>query len=149
MVILLRDPCCDCPVLIHSFLVSRPCDSSWTLSLNLFFLFSDLFHPYKLDESMFHLLFHFYLIFDRNSCVQSVDSNQTSDLIWVYTVCPCRNNGTLDINEPHRDKSNKMACAPSEDSDQPGHPPSLIRVFTVHSMGSLAPKFSSCGQRRL
>ena len=24
-----------------------------------------------------------------------------------------------------------MACAPSEDSDQPGHPPSLIRVFTV------------------
>ena len=25
-----------------------------------------------------------------------------------------------------------MACAPSEDSDQPGHPPSLIRVFAVH-----------------
>ena len=24
-----------------------------------------------------------------------------------------------------------MACAPSEDSDQPGHPPSLIRVFAV------------------
>ena len=22
-----------------------------------------------------------------------------------------------------------MACAPNEDSDQPGHPPSLIRVF--------------------
>ena len=31
---------------------------------------------------------------------------------------------------PH-DKTNKMACAPSEDSDQPGHPPSLIRVFAV------------------
>ena len=27
-------------------------------------------------------------------------------------------------------------CAPSEDSDQPGHPPSLIRVFAVRSMGS-------------
>ena len=26
--------------------------------------------------------------------------------------------------------------APSEYSDQPGHPPSLIRVFTVRSMGS-------------
>ena len=26
--------------------------------------------------------------------------------------------------------------APSEDSDQPGHPPSLIRVFDVRSMGS-------------
>ena len=27
-------------------------------------------------------------------------------------------------------------CAPSEDSDQPGHPPSLIRVFAVRSLGS-------------
>ena len=34
------------------------------------------------------------------------------------------------------DKTKKMACAPSEDSDQPGHLPSLIRVFTVRSMGS-------------
>ena len=34
-------------------------------------------------------------------------------------------------DEPHRDKTNKMACAPSEDSDQPGRPPSLIRVFAV------------------
>ena len=31
--------------------------------------------------------------------------------------------------EPSHDKTKKMACAPSEDSDQPGHPPSLIRVF--------------------
>ena len=31
---------------------------------------------------------------------------------------------------PH-DKTNKMASAPSETSDQPGHPPSLIRGFTV------------------
>ena len=38
--------------------------------------------------------------------------------------------------EPHRDKTNKMVCAPSEDSDQPGHPPSLIRVFAVRSVGS-------------
>ena len=27
-------------------------------------------------------------------------------------------------------------CVPSEDSDQPGHLPSLIRVFAVCSMGS-------------
>ena len=27
-------------------------------------------------------------------------------------------------------------CAPSEDSDQHGHPPSLIRVFARRSMGS-------------
>ena len=30
------------------------------------------------------------------------------------------------------DKTNKMIYAPSKDSDQSGHPPSLIRVFTVH-----------------
>ena len=35
------------------------------------------------------------------------------------------------IYEPPHDITNKLACAPSEDSDQPGHPPSLIRVFTV------------------
>ena len=28
-------------------------------------------------------------------------------------------------------KNDKMTCVPSEDLDQPGHPPSLIRVFTV------------------
>ena len=34
-------------------------------------------------------------------------------------------------NEPPLEKTIKMACAPSEDSDQPGHLPSLIRVFPV------------------
>ena len=29
-------------------------------------------------------------------------------------------------NEPHHDKTNNMICAPSEDSDQPGHTASLI-----------------------
>ena len=33
--------------------------------------------------------------------------------------------------EPGHDKTNKLACATFEDSDQPGHPPSLIRVFAV------------------
>ena len=27
-----------------------------------------------------------------------------------------------------------MTCAPSEDSDQPRHLPSLIRIFAVHSV---------------
>ena len=40
------------------------------------------------------------------------------------------------IFEPANDKTNKMACAPSEDADQSGHPPSLIRVFAVRSVGS-------------
>ena len=54
--------------------------------------------------------------------------------------------------EPPHDKTNKMTFVPSEDSDQPGHPPSLIRVsdqpghppslirvFAVRSLGSLGP----------
>ena len=38
--------------------------------------------------------------------------------------------------EPQHGKTNKMACAPREDSDQHGHLPSLIIVFVVHSIGS-------------
>ena len=36
------------------------------------------------------------------------------------------------LYEPAHDKTNKMTCAPSKDSDQPWHLPSLIRVFAVH-----------------
>ena len=46
-------------------------------------------------------------------------------------------------------QNQQSECVPSEDSDQPGHPPSLIRVFAVRWMGSQGPKLSSCGQRRL
>ena len=45
------------------------------------------------------------------------------------------------ITELPYSKTNKMAFAPSDDSDQPGHPPRLIRVFAVHmekQLGSLA-----------
>ena len=40
------------------------------------------------------------------------------------------------VSEPRHDKTNKMSVRPCEDSDQPGHPPSLIRVCAVRSMGS-------------
>ena len=64
--------------------------------------------------------------------------------LWTFAIV---NNFTT-IFKPLHDKTNKMTCAPSEDSDQPRHPPSLIRVFAVRSMGSWRPKVSSCGQRR-
>ena len=51
--------------------------------------------------------------------------------------------------EHTHDKTNKMTFVPSEDSDQPGHPPSLIRVFAVRSMGSLGPNFASGGSADL
>ena len=51
--------------------------------------------------------------------------------------------------EPPRDKTNKMTCAPSEDSDQPGHPPSLIRVFAVHMKKAWVLRYLLRAQRRL
>ena len=36
------------------------------------------------------------------------------------------------LNQPPHDKTNKMAYVPSEDSDQPGHLPSLISLHYLH-----------------
>ena len=82
-----------------------------------------------------------------------------SSLIWVCAVCLHRNDsceypqfvffffGELKENYPliiikyppylsrYTTKPTKW-CAPSEDSDQPRHPPSLIRVFAVRSVSS-------------
>ena len=57
-------------------------------------------------------------------------------LIWAFAVCICPKtflHGAAQMMqyEPAHDKTYKMACAPSKDSDQPGHPPSLIRVVAV------------------
>ena len=46
-------------------------------------------------------------------------------------------------------QNQQCGCAPSEDSDQLGHPPSLSRVFAVRSVDSQGRTVSSCGQRRL
>ena len=42
-----------------------------------------------------------------------------------------------------------MTCAPSEDSDQPGHPPSLIRVFAVRMKPHWVLSYPLSPQRRL
>ena len=47
--------------------------------------------------------------------------------------------------EPPHVKTNKMTFVHSEDLDQPGHSPSLVRVFAVRSVGSLGPNFASSG----
>ena len=52
-------------------------------------------------------------------------------------------------SEPCHDKTNKMACAPSEDSDQPGHPPSLIRVFAVRMKKAWVLSYPLSAQWRL
>ena len=43
----------------------------------------------------------------------------------------------------------KMTCVPSEDSDQPGHPPSLIRVFAVRMKKAWVLSYPLSAQRSL
>ena len=49
--------------------------------------------------------------------------------MWFISEATSENKDPLSECEPPHDKTNKMVFVPSEDSDQPGHPPSLIRVF--------------------
>ena len=51
--------------------------------------------------------------------------------------------------DPPQDKTNKAACAPSEDSDQAGHPPSLIRVFAVRTKKAWVLSYPMSAQQRL
>ena len=51
--------------------------------------------------------------------------------------------------EPPYDKTKKMVCALKEDSDQPRHPPSLIRVFAVRMKKAWVLSYPLRTQRRL
>ena len=50
------------------------------------------------------------------------------------------------LNEPGHDKTNNTTCATSEDSDQPGHPPSLIRSLLCAQWVAKVPSFLQSGQ---
>ena len=50
----------------------------------------------------------------------------------ICTVCPCPKNGTLGINWAATCQNQQNECAPSKDSDQPGHLPSLISLRCPH-----------------
>ena len=54
---------------------------------------------------------------------------EESDVVNVFKKLE---DGEILLHKSEYDKSNKITCEPSEDSDQPGHQPSLIRVFTVN-----------------
>ena len=53
------------------------------------------------------------------------------------------------LSEPWRCKNQQNECAPSEDSDQPGHPPSLVRVFAVRMKKTWVLSYPLSAQRRL
>ena len=46
-------------------------------------------------------------------------------------------------------QNQQSECAPSKDLDQPGHPPSLIRVFAVHLKKPWVLSYPLSAQRRL
>ena len=50
---------------------------------------------------------------------------------------------------PHSQKTYLQTWAPSEDSDQPAHSRSLIRIFTGRFLDSQVCNVSLCGQRKL
>ena len=53
------------------------------------------------------------------------------------------------LHEPPHDKTNKMTCALSVDSDQPGLPPRLIRVFAVRMKNAWVLSYPLSAQQRL
>ena len=92
-------------------------------------------HPHSLINIHWDLRVLGYTRFECQ--VKTLNRLQMDRLVWVFNGCTCHFVFTAGSwYEPPHDKTNKMACAPSKSSDQPGHPPSLIRVFAVHSVGS-------------
>ena len=77
---------------------------------------------------------------------------QRRTLIWTFAVCIWHKvlfPALHFIYEPAHDKTSRMACAPSEDSNQSGNPPSLIRVFAVGMKKAWILSYQFSAQRRL
>ena len=73
-----------------------------------------------------------------------------STVILVYTVYLIVPVGKLRIITSATSWQNQQTeCAPSDDSDQPGHPPSLIRVFAIRMKKAWALCLPLSAQRRL
>ena len=88
-----------------------------------------------------YLLFnHCSLINNRaNGFLSNTEKYQANEHFWTG------NNSTWAMIWPNR----QNGCAPSEDSDQPGHPPSLIRVFAVRMKKPLVLSYPLSAQQLL
>ena len=75
----------------------------------------------------------------------NLKSGQIKTLISELLILDCKQN----LQETLLDKTNKIAFAPSEDSDQPGHSPSLNRVFVVRMKKPWDLSYPMSVQRRL
>ena len=56
-------------------------------------------------------------------------STMFTQTVWILRIIMVAHSWSFEL--PY-DKTNKEACAPSEDSDQPRHPPSLISLRCPH-----------------
>ena len=90
---------------------------------------------------------------NHNFIPEALNLCQVIDLYQVktysYSVHEYWNRDSQLSFEPQHDKTNKMTCVPREDSDQPGHPPRMIRVFAVRMKKPWVFSFPSSAQRRL
>ena len=84
---------------------------------------------------------HLYVIY-LQSPVELLEFNKLIYLFdtkvkfhWKCRSQTCDNAMPSDCRSLTKWQNHQNDCAPSEDSDQPGHPPSLIRVFAVRSIG--------------
>ena len=70
--------------------------------------------------------------------------------LWCQTVLTnWMHNWNIRYNWAATWQNQQCECAPSEDSDQSGHPPSLIRVFAVRMKKAWILSYPLSAQRRL
>ena len=87
------------------------------------------------------------------TCLSFIKKKMQKD-IFVHVTFASDSNYTIMyflkiINEPAHDKTNKMSCVPRKDSVQPGHPPSLIRVFAVRMKKAWVLSYPLSAQQRI
>ena len=70
-------------------------------------------------------------------------------MVENFQIGESPNDKSIKRTEPGHDKTNKMSCVPSKDSDQPGHLPSLIRVVAVRMKEAWVLSYPLSAQRRL
>ena len=76
--------------------------------------------------------------------------NGMEPYFWFRMQLPSQIKSTAALNIWAATWQNQQSdCAPSEDSDQPGHPPSLIRVFAVRMKKAWFLSYPLSAQRRL
>ena len=84
--------------------------------------------------AFYHSLIFAFLHFTNNSVNQIIGFSLEILIVQLRVYQATRTQISLKWAASWQNQ--QCGCAPSEDSDQPGCPPSLIKVFPVRSMGS-------------